>query len=69
MLYERETWLLKEEDVFRLERIDERIVKWMHNDKTRISAEELRTRLKLKSTGECLQDRRPQKFGHLERID
>ena len=35
----------------------------------RISAEELRTRLKLKSMRECLQNRRLQWFGHLETIE
>ena len=35
----------------------------------RISTEELRTRLKLKSMRKCLQDRRLQWFGHLERLE
>ena len=35
----------------------------------KIPAEEFRTRLKLKSMRECLHDRRPQWFGHLERIE
>ena len=60
MLYGSEAWPVKEKDVIRLERNDARIVRWMFRirpeDKT--SAEELRTRLKLKSMGECLHDRK-----------
>ena len=37
--------------------------------KERNSAEELRTRLRLKSVRECLQDRRLQWFGPLERME
>ena len=46
------------------------MVRWMFNGgpEDRISEEELRTRLKLKSRWECLQDRRLQWFGHLERM-
>ena len=35
----------------------------------KISAEELKIRLKLKSIRECLQDKRLQWFGHLERME
>ena len=35
----------------------------------KISAEELRTRLKLKSMSKCVQDRRLEWFGHLERME
>ena len=47
------------------------MVGWMPNVKSedRISTEELRTRLKLKSMRKCLQDRRLQWFGHLERLE
>ena len=46
----------------RLERNDSRMVRW-------ISAKERRTRLKLNSTRKCLQVRRVQWFGYLERIE
>ena len=51
MLYRMETWPVKEEHVIRLERSDLRMVRWLFNfrPKDRISAGELRTRLKLKS--------------------
>ena len=69
-LYEREIWPVKEEDVIRLERDDVRMVRWMCSDRLeyKISAEELRTRLKLKSMKECSQDTRLEWFGHLEKI-
>ena len=55
----------------RLVRNDARMVKWMSNvtstDKS--SAEQLRTRRKLNSTKQCLQDRGLQWFGHLERME
>ena len=60
---------LNEEDVIRLERNDVMIVRWMCNMSLEemISPEELRTRLKLKSVRECLQHRRMEWFGLLER--
>ena len=60
---------LNEEDVIRLERNDVMIVRWMCNVSLEemISPEELRTRLKLKSVRECLQHRRMEWFGLLER--
>ena len=58
-----------EEDVIRLERNDVMIVRWMCNVSLEemISPEELRTRLKLKNVRECLQHRRMEWFGLLER--
>lgn len=46
------------EDVMRLERKDTKMNRWIFNTslKERRSAEKLRTILKLKSTGTCLQD-------------
>ena len=57
--------------MIRLGRNDARIVGWMCDVKSedRISTEELRTRPKLKSMRECLQDRRLQWFGHLETLE
>ena len=54
--------------MIRLERNDARTVRWLCNvlSEDRISAEELRTRLKLKSMRECLQDRRLQWLCYLE---
>ena len=70
MLYASETWPVKEEDLIRLEKNDARIVRWVCNVRSEdsISAEELRTRLKLKSTRECFQNRRLQWSDHLERM-
>ena len=47
------------------------MVRWTCNVKSEdeISAEELRTRMKLKSMKECLQDRRLQWFVHIERME
>ena len=56
MLYGGETWPVNQENVIILETTDVRMVKWMCKD--RISTEEDRTRLKLKSMRECLQDKR-----------
>ena len=55
MLYGSETWPVKEEDVVRPERNDESMVRWMGNVRPEdsISAEELRTILKLKSMMGC----------------
>ena len=60
MLYGSEAWSVKGKDAIRLERHDARMVISMCNfrPEDRISAEELRTSLKLKSTREGLQDRR-----------
>ena len=71
MLYGTETWPVKEKDVSRLEGNDPWMVRWMCNvrPKERISAIELRTRLKLKSMRQCLLDRRLQSFGHLEKME
>ena len=54
--------------MIRLERNDARTVRWLCNvlSEDRISAEELRARLKLKSMRECLQDRRLQWLCYLE---
>ena len=70
MLYGNETWPVKEEDVNRLERNDVKMVRWMCKvmAEDKIFAEELRTRLKLKSRREFLQDGRVQWFGYLERM-
>ena len=64
MLYGSETWPVNEEDVIRLERNDATMIRWLCNvrPEDRIYAEELETRLILKSMRECLQDRRLQWF-------
>ena len=48
-----------------------RIIRWLCNVKpeTRVSVEELMTRIKLKSIRKCLQDERLQCFNHLERME
>ena len=71
MLYGRKSWPVKEEDGIILERNDARMARRMCDVRPddRISAEELRTRLKLKNTRECLQDRRLHWFSHLERME
>ena len=53
---------VKEEDVARLERNDARMVRWICKVRPddRISAIELRIRLKLKSIRKCLLDKRLQ---------
>ena len=60
MRYGRETWPVNEGDVIRVQRTDTRKVRWMCNVRPddKISAEELRTRLKLNSMREYLQDGR-----------
>ena len=55
MLCGSETWLVKEENVIRLERNDAGMFRWMCNIRPEdgIFAEEIWTRHKLKSIGEC----------------
>ena len=71
MSYGSETWQVKEEDMKRLERNDARIIRWMCgislNDKVPIL--ELRNRMRLNSLRECMQHRRLQWFGHLEKME
>ena len=69
MLYGSETGPL-EEDVIRLERNGERMLRLICNvrPEDRLTANELRFRLKLNSLWEYLQDRRLRWFGHLERM-
>ena len=71
ILYGSETWPVKEEDVIRLESIHARMVRWMFRvrPKDRFLQRNLGLRPKLKSKGECLQDRRLQWFGHLGRME
>ena len=59
ILYGIETWLVKEEDVISLLRKDASLVRWRCHvrPEDKISAEELRARLKLNSMKEYLQDR------------
>ena len=47
------------------------MIRWICNVKPEdtIFEEELRTKLKLRSMGQCLQDRKLQWFGHLERME
>ena len=69
MLYGSETWPVKDEGVNRQERHDAEMVRWMYvTAEDKISTEDLKTRLKLKSRGECLQDTRLQWFCYLERM-
>ena len=60
MLYGNETWAVNEEELIRLERNNSRTVRWKCNirSKDRISAGELRTRLKLNRVSGYLLDRR-----------
>ena len=71
MSYGSETWPVKEEYGIRLERDGARMVRWMCSirPERRISLREHKTRLKLNSTRECLQDRILQSFGHLEKME
>ena len=65
------TWPVTEEDAIRQKRNNVRMVSLMCKvgSEDRISAEELRTRPKLTSTRECLQDRRLRWFVHPERME
>ena len=71
MPYGGETWPFKEEDVVILERNDTVMVRWMCivRCQDKISAEELRTRLKLNSIRENLQGRKRKWLGHQERME
>ena len=71
MLCGSETWPVKEEDMIRLERNDTRMVGRMSimRSENRISAENLRSRLKLSSVRECFQEKRLQWFHPLERME
>ena len=70
MLYGKGTWLVKDENKIRLE-WDLKMVRWACNVRPeyRISAEELRTKLKLDSIRECLLDKRLKWLGYLERME
>ena len=59
MLHGSDTWPVKEKDGIRPEKNDARMVRWRCNfmPEYRVSAEELRTRLKLRSMRGCFQDR------------
>ena len=72
MLYGNETLTISviEEDVTRLESKDARTVRWIRNVRPdRISAKELRIRLKLKGMTGCVQDRKLQWLYHLEKME
>ena len=71
MLYGTETQSVKEKDVIRLERNDVMMVRCMWNVKPedRIRAEQIRTRIKLKSEKECLRNNKMQQYRHIERIE
>ena len=71
ILYGSETLPLKEKGGMTLERSDARMIRLICTvrPKDKISAKALRTRLKLNSVGKPLQNRRPQRFGHLERLE
>ena len=58
MLYESATWPVNKEDVIRSRMNDARTIRWICSVRPehRISADEFRTRLKLKSMWECLHD-------------
>ena len=66
MVHRSETWLVKEEDIIRIERSDAGINRWISNVRSedKIFAEELRPRLKFNSLNECFQDGRLQWFRH-----
>ena len=69
-LHGSETWPIQEEDVIRLERNVARMVRLICNVRPNtISAEELWTRLKLKSMRECLQSGRLQWSVNLETME
>ena len=69
-LHGSETWPIQEEDVIRLERNVARMVRLICNVRPNtISAEELWTRLKLKSMRKCLQSGRLQWFVNLETME
>ena len=71
MLYEIETWSVKEENVTKLKRNGARMVRWMCNFgcEDRIPINKLRTKLKLNNFTECLLGRRLPWFGLLERME
>ena len=71
MLYGCETWPVKEEDMKRLESNDNRMIRWMYGVSLReqIPSHDLRNRLSLSSIQECVQIKRLEWFGHLERME
>lgn len=68
MIYESNTWSVKEEDMFIIKRNDSRTLRWLSNNRPgdTISVEKLRTRLILNSMAEYLQDQRLQWLRHVE---
>ena len=71
MLYASETWPVKEEDLSRLERNDNSMLRWMCRVKLsdHVSSKDLRCRLRLVSVRALIQSRRLSWFGHVERMD
>ena len=71
MIYESNTWSVKEEDMFIIKRNDSRTITWLSNNRPgdTISVEKLRTRLILNSMAEYLQDQRLQWLRHVEIIE
>ena len=69
MVYGSETWPMKVEDMHRLERAENMIVRWICGVtlKNKISSEELRERLGIKSIQDVVRQGRPRWYGHVER--
>ena len=71
MIYGSETWPIRAEDMWCMERNDMRMIWWMCNVslKDRLTSDELRGRLNLESIWRCVQNRRLRWFGHIKRMD
>ena len=71
MVYRRETWPLKVENITRISRTDKMMIRWMCNVslKDGRSSDELRDRLGIPDITEVLRKKRVRWFGHLMRVN
>ena len=70
MVYGSETWAMKVEDLYRLERTERMMVRWMCGVtlKDRKRSEDLLGRLGIESIAEVVRRGRLRWFGHVERM-
>ena len=71
MLYGSETWGVKEEDLVKLERNENAMIRWICGVtvKDRVASRELRDKLGLENIRSVVQRRRLRWYGHVERME
>ncbi|KAI8515961.1 hypothetical protein Bbelb_067740 [Branchiostoma belcheri] len=71
MLYGSETWAVSTEDLRRLDRCDNAMIRWICSSRLadRVSSDQLRCRLGVSSLREILRYNRLRWYGHVQRMD